>query len=113
MPDPSTTGNINTNMLLTAKGHLAAAAYQIRMELSTTSKIFPILTTGWYMSLQNCSFPGWGMDPPPNIWFFGFTQGHILNSISIGSAIYAELMATSDRETDHKTSVTTDNIYAL
>ena len=47
--------------------------------------------------------------PPTNTWIPGPTQVHVLNSISIGSAILAQLTIVTNRHsehTDHDTSVT-------
>ena len=43
-------------------------------------------------SPQNCPFP-WVIWTPSNTWFLGSTRLSIPNSISIGSAIFAQLMA--------------------
>jgi len=48
---------------------------------------------------QNCPFP-WGSGPPSNTWFSGTTRVINPNSISIGSAILAELTNVTDRQTD-------------
>jgi len=39
-------------------------------------------------------------EPPTNTWFLGPTEVHIPNGISIGSDVFAGLMAVSNRQTD-------------
>ena len=49
--------------------------------------------------------------PPSNACFLGPTRVHILNDISIGSAVFARVQGR-DRETDYATSsVTVGRIY--
>jgi len=61
--------------------------------------------------------PKLGSRPEPNTWFLGLTRVRAPNGISIGSAVFAQLIVVSDQETDrhtdHATSVATDRIRAL
>jgi len=73
---------------------------------------------------QNYPFPSGGCVPPSNTWFLGTIRVHTPNGISIGSAVLAQLMVMSNRQTqtdrhtdrhadrhaDHGTSVT---VFAL
>jgi len=67
-------------------------------------------TTGREMP-PKCPFP-WG---GANTWFFGPTQVRTPNSISIGSAVLAQLMAVTNkhRHTDHATSVAIGRTWGL
>jgi len=73
------------------------------------------VTIGRPIPTENCPFP-WGIWTPSNTWFPEPTWVLNANSISISSAIFAELTSLTDRPTDRPTdhatrSVTIDRIY--
>jgi len=64
------------------------------------------------VSPQSCLFPCGAPGAPSNTWFIESTRLSIPNGISIGSAVFAELCAVTDRPTDDATrSVTIGHIY--
>ena len=52
---------------------------------------------------QKLSLPRGGSGPPPNTWFLGPNQVQAPNGISAGSAILAQLMVVTNRQTDRHT----------
>jgi len=51
-----------------------------------------------------------GSKPSSNKWFLGFTWVRNPNGISIGSAVLAQLIVVSSRQTDHATSIAIGHI---
>ena len=74
---------------------------------------------GREMNPQHCLFQRGSYKASPNTWFFEHTRIRTPNGILIGSAVLAQLMVVTDRQTqththtDHATSATIDRIYAV
>jgi len=81
--------------VLAARGRIAADPLRMMLRIST-AQVLP--------SPRKCPFP-WGPGPPPNIWFLGPHEStlHTTNGISIGSAMFAQLMFVTNRQTHSHT----------
>ena len=63
---------------------------------------------------KNCPLP-WGSVQPSNTWFLVPTRVCAPNGVSIGSAVLAQLVVVTDRQTDHTdgTALTTRRIFEV
>ena len=85
---------------MTAKGRIAADTYRYRITLAHAGFSYTLQWAGICppkiaLFLKNT-------DPPPNPWFLWPTRVHIPNGISIGSAILAQLMVFTNRQSTQR-----------
>jgi len=88
-------------IVVTIKGHIAAATYKIRSRISTACQIFPVPYNRPRDFPQNCPVPG-GRRPLHNTQFLGHARAHIPNGISID---FVGITVVRKRHTDTKTTL--------